>query len=554
MKSLFFDILKRLGFLFFRVLCTKGIEVVFLNSIFIVFVVGCSTDSTDKDSAISTSPKSIPLCRSGGVLLASIADLPAPQFRKEIGNSHLEITTASQEAQKWFDQGLNHLHGFWHLEAYRAFQQVIKLDTNCAMGYWGMAMCQPGFGGDNQPWVEAIDKAKYLQQPISGFEKDLIHASEVMIKEGIGNKAVEAFRNLYKTYPDEPEAIAFAAIILRQYDNEATQLEVKSLLEKSLRRFPDQVSLMHYYVHVMELRTEFEKAKPVAEKMAKLAPNSPHLVHMPGHLYYLSGAYEKAIGAYQSTKKQENEYHLAEKIPFSANQNYIHNLHFLAVAQAEMADYKGALQTATTIANLTLSGAFPNEGAGQMIHYEGRILPALVHIRFRKWPQAVTHIDKLLHSLDQPIVSPFVQKYFQVMRLYCLGMEAITNNQMQEAIGYGGELSQLMTQFEQEGQNQQHTSEFKSINETYDIMSVARYELAGWIDNMDKTQSFNETAWSEASRLQNAIKYDEPPRLMYPIEESRARLHLYRGEQEPYHVAKQVALSKRPKSRIIQSI
>jgi hypothetical protein len=73
--------------------------------------------------------------------------LPAPDFQEGIGNSHLGITTKNKEAQRWFDQGLNHLHGFWHLEAYRAFKQVIRLDSTAAMAYWGLAMCAPGFGG-----------------------------------------------------------------------------------------------------------------------------------------------------------------------------------------------------------------------------------------------------------------------------------------------------------------------------------------------------------------------------------------------------------------------
>lgn len=83
---------------------------------------------------------------------------------------------------------------------------------------------------------------------------------------------------------------------------------------------------MHYYIHVMELRPEFGTAKEIAEKITGIAPNAPHLTHMPGHLYFLGGEYTKAIKAYSAAKKQETDYHVAKKIPFSANQNYIHNL------------------------------------------------------------------------------------------------------------------------------------------------------------------------------------------------------------------------------------
>ena len=520
--------------------------------LFILFTY-CQPQKTVQQPTNSSS-KNIPFCTGTTATISELANLSLPLYREKVGNSHLKITTSNSEAQRWFDLGLNHLHGFWHLEAYRAFQQVTRLDSNCAMGYWGMAMCHPGFGGDdNLPWETLINKALGLSSQASPIEKELITTSEYLVKQGINATTAEHFRSLYKTYPDEPEAIAFAAIILRQYENVTTQQEVKSLLEKAMQRFPDNVALMHYYVHVMELRSEFRQALPIAEKMAQLAPNAPHLVHMPGHLYFLAGAYKEALKVYNAAKKQETAYHTAEKIPFASNQNYVHNLHFLAVTQAEMADYAGALTTAGTISNLSLSTALPNEGAALMIHYEGRILPALVHIRFRKWPEAAAHVDKLLNSLDLPVRNTLVQKYFQVMRLYCLGMEAVTEGRVQEAMQYGGDLSQLMKLYEQEGVSRQQTAEFKSINETYDIMSMARYELAGWVDNLDKTQPFNDAAWKEALSLQNAIKYDEPPRLMYPIEESKARLHLYRGELSAYEIAKRAALVKRPNSTLIKT-
>ena len=50
------------------------------------------------------------------------------------------VTTRSAEAQKFFNQGVGQLHGFWYFEAERSFRQAAALDTNCAMAYWGMAM------------------------------------------------------------------------------------------------------------------------------------------------------------------------------------------------------------------------------------------------------------------------------------------------------------------------------------------------------------------------------------------------------------------------------
>src|ERR1022692_262925 len=56
------------------------------------------------------------------------------------GNVRFPITTKSPEAQKFFEQGVGQLHGFWYFEAERSFRQVALLDPDCAMAYWGMAM------------------------------------------------------------------------------------------------------------------------------------------------------------------------------------------------------------------------------------------------------------------------------------------------------------------------------------------------------------------------------------------------------------------------------
>lgn len=58
------------------------------------------------------------------------------------GMPHIDfpITTRSREAQRFFNQGIGQMHGFWFLEAARTFRKVVELDPACAMGYWGLAM------------------------------------------------------------------------------------------------------------------------------------------------------------------------------------------------------------------------------------------------------------------------------------------------------------------------------------------------------------------------------------------------------------------------------
>lgn len=247
----------------------------FISLFLILIVFSCKEKSRQQSGDDSQEKGGLVICGAGtGAGIEYLNSLPTPKHYTGIGSSHLTITTPNKEAQRWFDQGLNHLHGFWHLEAYRAFKEVIKIDSNCAMGYCGLALCQPGFSTPNQVWEEAINHAVAKSTNTSPFEKALIRATEVLIKKGIA-EAQTPFRTLYRSFPNEPEAISFAAIILRQDGNETTQQEVKKLLENALIRYPNNTALMHYYIHVMELRPEFETAINIAQKMVKIAPNAP---------------------------------------------------------------------------------------------------------------------------------------------------------------------------------------------------------------------------------------------------------------------------------------
>lgn len=422
------------------------------------------------------------------------------------------------------------------------------------MAYWGIAMCQPGFSSatGNSEWVNAIDKALSLSQDVSSIEKALIQSTAVLIKKGIGQAEME-YRKLYQNFPKEPEAIAFASIILRQYPSPKIQEEVKILLEKALVQFPDKTALQHYYIHIMELDARFSKAIPFAEKMIEIAPNSPHLMHMPGHLYYLKGNYEQAIAVFSKAKTQEEIYHRTEHIPFIANQNYMHNIQFLTVVLAEQGKYNLALKTAERLTNIQLNTKAEDINTLFLV-YEGRLLPILVHFRFQEWEAGIKKLKTLLNFAWVETKYPPVFSYLNCLKFYAQGMLAVERGDNHAAIESVKKLTEHLMEFEQRGMQTQGTISFRVVNETHDIINMSRYELAGWIDNMDTKKPFKPMAWENAISLEQVIRYDEPPRLLYPISESLGRLHIKRGEIEQAKKAFQLALKKRPNSPIIKEL
>lgn len=99
-----------------------------------------------------------------------------------LGDLHYPITTTSLDAQKFFEQGLRLVYAFNHWEAIQAFREAIRLDADCAMAYWGLALA---FGPNLNDWtpkdreriaLEYIEMAKARKARVSQVEKDMIDA------------------------------------------------------------------------------------------------------------------------------------------------------------------------------------------------------------------------------------------------------------------------------------------------------------------------------------------------------------------------------------------
>src|SRR5207248_1649329 len=60
--------------------------------------------------------------------------------------------TGSPEAQRFFEQGMAQFYGFNLPEAERTFREVVRIDPNAAIGYWGIALSLgPTYNHDNAP-------------------------------------------------------------------------------------------------------------------------------------------------------------------------------------------------------------------------------------------------------------------------------------------------------------------------------------------------------------------------------------------------------------------
>ena len=118
-----------------------------------------------------------------GMCFAAAALAADEPLYEGLGNCNRKVTAASPEAEKYVQQGLKFYYGFVHSAALRSFEQATKLDPNCAMAYWGIAMANGphiNFPLVPPPNAEAAWKnlqlAKEKSANCTQVEKDLIDA------------------------------------------------------------------------------------------------------------------------------------------------------------------------------------------------------------------------------------------------------------------------------------------------------------------------------------------------------------------------------------------
>ena len=275
---------------------------------------------------------------------------PPPPLYDNLGTLHHPISTDSDLAQRYFDQGLRLVYAFNHEEAIRAFDEAAKHDPKAPMPHWGIALALgPNINAamskeDGRRAVEAIKQAKARLSAADAAERAYI---EALTKRYLGslrasraslNKAyAEAMRVVWKAYPDDPDAgvlFAEAMMILRPWDfwtaegapKRGTQ-EIVSTLEAVIEKHPDHPGACHYYIHAVEASREPQRALACADRLPGLMPGAGHLVHMPAHIYARLGMY------HQSSERNAEAAHADERYLIGAHLKgdyadgyYSHNL------------------------------------------------------------------------------------------------------------------------------------------------------------------------------------------------------------------------------------
>src|SRR5256885_9491958 len=481
-----------------------------------------------------------------------LAKLPAPQRMNGLGHAHIAITTSSREAQQWFDQGLAALHCFWDYEALRAFEQAARLDQDCAMCHWGLARALDSRGGDKEQQQAELKKAEDLASKASDHEQRYIRADVASSKKKDKDRDDDAeaayarqMEALIDRYPDDLEARLLYALALNHgYSSDGEphpgSLYGQSVLREILQQHPDNAAANHYWIHAVE-SSHPELAIASAERLGSLAPDSGHMVHMPGHVFYRVGDYERARQIFLDSMHVDRAYmdrqHVAEKNDW----NYVHNIAYLIADCAEEGKYQEAQEHARLLQGKyndpDHSGA-PNFYVLQIGSTETRLA-----IRFADWDSAIHH--PLQFGVPDSKVSVWARSYRDGLLAYAKGIKAAESGQLEEAEQQAGMLDALLWRLSKEDLDEDHE---KWRDRVLKLLGTASLELRGDTEmgkgNLDDGRKLLELA----SKQEKDLGYSEPPQYSRPPLEVLGGALMRAGRYEQAREAYKKDLEERPHS------
>jgi tetratricopeptide (TPR) repeat protein len=450
-----------------------------------------------------------------------------------LGDLHHPVSTHNAQAQKFFDQGLRFIYAFNHDEAARSFQHAAELDPKLAMAYWGVAEAVgPNYNDPADPdrykqAHEAVQKAVDLSAAASPSDQAYIQALAKRFPADPNSdlkKAAEDYRDAMRQavseFPDDLDAatlFAEAGMNLHSWGlwhpdgtPEVGTEEIVSTLESVIRRDPNHLGAVHYYIHAVEASPTPERALAGATRLAALAPGAGHIVHMPAHVYIRTGDYEAAVKTNEKAAEVDRTYIKATGAQgIYPMMYYSHNLHFIAMCAAMNGNYAESKENAA----LLMANVGPH--VKEMPPLEGfTTIPLAVEIRFHHWSEILN-----MKAPDPALKATTVFWHF------ARGM----------ALASTGKVGQAESELKIVSDAQAATPPDEIFNtpinnKTKDILEIAKDVLGAKIAMAKKDNTGAIAMLQEAVALQDTLKYGEPPDWFYPVRESLGGALLMNGD------------------------
>ncbi|MDT8369013.1 MAG: tetratricopeptide repeat protein [Longimicrobiales bacterium] len=458
---------------------------------------------------------------------ASRADVP---LYDDLGDYRRAVTTTSDEARAYFDQGLRLQYAFNHPEAIRSYERALTADPDCAICWWGIALAAgPNI---NAPMdeagaaraTEAVERALALADGATPVERGLIEAlARRYGPDPIENRAAqdsawaEAMLDLATAYPADPDVLTLATASIMNlspwnywtgpYDardpRPGTETAV-DLVEAVLGSDPNHPGACHYLIHAVEAAFP-ERAVECADRLAALMPGAGHIVHMPGHIYLRVGRYADAVEANRHAVHADETY-IADLGPIDiyTSAYYPHNYHFMNFAATMAGMSEVAIESAAMLPEKIRTDVA--EGSGRM--QLAVPVPQLTAVTFARW-------DEVLAAELPPatlLLSVMLDHYARGVAHAALGDFEAARAYLDSVRVTGGEVLSA-----------------PALLDMAQIPTIAEHALAGEIALRSGDADAAVEHFTAARNVEDGMVYIEPPNWYYPVRWSLGRALLEAG-------------------------
>lgn len=497
-------------------------------------------------------------CQRGGVPQSEGTGAPEPasaaahrpRLLTGLGSHRRAISTTVPLAQRYFDQGLVLTYGFNHGGAIDAFREAARLDPHCAVCFWGVAYAYgPNINAPMGPEgatdaFAALGEARARLAHASPLERELIEALSARYapdpqpadRRPLDLAYAEAMRAVAARHPADDDVQALFAESLMDLspwnywqDDGAPRegtLEALAAVEGVLARDAYHPGAIHFLIHLVE-RFEPERAESAADRLAGLAPDAGHLVHMPAHIYWRVGRYRDAWRINEAAAASDVAFLTwCRSLPFYAAAYLTHNLHFLWAAAAAEGRGDVALTAARRLATATPAheiAAFPPIE-------DFLTVPVLTLVRFGRFDAA----------LAEPAPDPAL-RYASAFHHYARGLAFVRKGRLAEA---DAELDAVAAAAADPVLQQLVFFEGPVSRR----VEVAQHHLAGELAAAERRLPAAVAELEAAVAIQDTLGYVEPPPFYFPVRQALGAVLLDAGRAPDAEAAYRKDLAQHPKN------
>lgn len=479
---------------------------------------------------------------------AAAPGMPLAPRLQNLGTHAFPVTTKSDRAQLFVNQGMNLAYGFNHAEAARAFAEAARLDPACAMAFWGQALVlgpniNAQMNADDEPKAyEAAQKAVGLKSGASAREQAYIDAVALRYtgKPADRKTADRAFAHamgeVADDYPDDLDARTIYAESLmdlrpwnywtrdgQPYDETR---DIQKALEQVIAQNPNHPGALHYWIHLWEPTDTPERAEAEADRLLTLMPGAGHIVHMPAHIYMRVGRHDDVVKANQLATLADEDYIAQCRAQGLYPLGYYpHNIHFIWMGATASGQRKVALDAARKLA-----AAIPADALATVPILQGfLVVPYWAQVRFGQW-------GEILADKGPSHDTPFTRGAWR----YARAMALVATGRLPEAEKELAALKKIVADPALKG-----LVTFSS-NTGYAILRIAPEVVAGEIAAKRKNWDAAVLHLDRAVRYEDALVYQEPPDWHAPVRQNLGAVLLEAGRADEAEAVYWEDLRKNP--------